>query len=203
MKCTARVTGQHRRATAAARCPVHRGENLRTIAAPAVAPNTQPTYRHSTQLRRDLIQMRRADVERTLIQAGLDAAVSRDFTGALADVAVALAEEASRRSKPSHWLCNLLADTAEAIDPSAIAAAMGDVFADALVKAGTPEWVASIAGWGIAKAAESSITALLPGAQLSLGLRVLALMSCPSPSGCPAGLRLSTPVLKAILDSPI
>lgn len=156
-------------------------------AAPPPAPNTDD---------------RAADVERALILAGLDAVASRDFAGALIDVSVSLQAEASKRSKPSHWLCELLADAADAVDPATIARAFGDVFADALVAQGVPDWAAAIAGWGIAKAAEGAISSVAPGSQLCLGLRVLGVLVCPSLASCPVGPRLSVPLFKAALESP-
>lgn len=123
---------------------------------------------------------RAAKIERALISAGIDAAASHDFTAALIDVATDLDDEASKRSKGSHWLCALLADAADAVDPAAIAAATGDVFADALIEIGVPNWAASVIGWGVAKAVESTLSSLLPGTQLRLGLRALGLLVCPS-----------------------
>jgi len=142
---------------------------------------------------------RAAEVERALIQAGLDVATSGNFVVALIDVAASLDEGATKRGKPDHWLCTLLADVADALDPSAIAAATGDVFSDALVRAGAPQWVASIAGWGVAKASEEALSSMLPGGQLVLGLRVLGMAVCPQPSSCPAQSRLSVPLLKVVI----
>lgn len=139
------------------------------------------------------------EVVRGLVQAGLDAATSEAFTGVLVDVAVTLSEEASAREKPGHWLCVMLADAADGLDPASVAGVIGNVFADALVDVGVPEWAASIAGWGIANGARQMLTHILPGAQLCLGLRVLGMLVCPAPEPCPAGDRLSAPLLKAAL----
>lgn len=141
------------------------------------------------------------ETERALISAGLDAATSHDFTTALMDVAAALEVETTRRSKGPHFLCTFLADAADAVDPETIAAATGDAFADAMIDAGVPKWASSVIGWGVAKAAENALSSLLPGPQLCLGLRVLGLLVCPKPSGCPAQSRLSVPLLKSALAS--
>ena len=129
----------------------------------------------------------------------MDAATSEAFTGVLVDVAVTLSEEASARGKPGHWLCVMLADAADGLDPASVAGVIGNVFADALVDVGVPERAASIAGWGIANGARQMLTHILPGAQLCLGLRVLGMLVCPAPEPCPAGDRLSAPLLKAAL----
>lgn len=124
---------------------------------------------------------------------------SQKFTVALIDVSATLSTEASRRSKPAHWLCELLADAADSVDPAVVAGVAGDVFADALVENGVPEWAASVAGWGVANAAQTVFTSTMPGAQLCLGLRVLGMFVCPAPEECPAEERLSVPLLKATL----
>lgn len=211
MSCTAPVRG-HRSPRAWSRCPVCRGGGgwsspsssyarpvsqggLPTPTGSSGRPAAPPTSSGSHPGGRS------EAVERALISAGLDAVASRNFTAALVDVAVALQSEASRRGKTSHWLCELLADAADAIDPGSVASAVGDVFADALVAYGVPNWAASIAGWGVAKASEAAIGSLMPSTQLCLGLRVLALLVCPSPETCPAGSRLSVPILKASLSA--
>ena len=118
----------------------------------------------------------------------------------LLDVALELETKAARRSKPSHWLCELLADAADAVDPTAVAAAAADAFSEALVRIGVPGWIAAVAGRGVAKAAENALASALPGAQLCLGLRVLGIMACPAPEACPAGTRLSGPLLRAAVE---
>lgn len=214
MQCSAPVRG-HRSPRAWSRCPACRGgggwsaprtNNSRMAGSvstgvsslPRRAGTVPPATGPSPQ-RGPRTDGRAAQVERALINAGLDAPASRDFTAALIDVAAALQAEASNRSKPSHWLCEILADAADATDPAAITSAMGDVFADALEEKGMPAWAASIAGWGIAKAAEGALSSAMPGAQLSLGLRVLGMLACPSPQDCPAGDRFTVPLLKAAL----
>jgi len=147
------------------------------------------------------VKSRAGETERALISAGLDGAISHEFTTALVDVAVALEDKASKRSARSHDLCTLLADAADAIDVGGIASATGDAFARALVDAGVPTSLSSVIGWGVAKAAEHVLSSMMPGTQLCLGLRVLGLLVCPSPSGCPAQSRLSVPVFKALIAS--
>lgn len=212
MDCTAPTRG-HRSPRAWARCPACRGGggwaeptanagSATTAGATRFADvSTAGGLPSSSSGRRGPRPSRAAEIERALISAGLDAAASHDFTAALIDVATALDDEASKRSNGSHWLCALLADAADAVDPAAIAAATGDVFADALIEIGVPNWAASVIGWGVAKAVESTLSSLLPGIQLCLGLRALGLLVCPSPSGCPVQSRLSVPLLKAALAS--
>lgn len=208
MKCTAPVRG-HRSPRAWSRCPACR--NGGGWSAPPASSDLNPApAEHGVGAGAERPRgrlapgtRRVAEVQRALIQAGLDAATSGELVSALIDVAATLDEEASKRSKPDHWLCTLLADAADALDPGVIAAATGDVFADALVVSGAPEWVASIAGWGVAKAAEGALSTLLPGGQLVLGLRVLGLLVCPRPNSCPAQSRLSVPVLKSVIGGAV
>lgn len=158
------------------------------------APVPSPT-------RRPRADYRAQEVERALIDAGLDAVTSKDFTAALIDVADALQPEAMKRSKPLHWLCELLADAADAVDPAVITRVAGDEFADALAADGMPQWAASMVGRGVANAAEGVLSSIMPGAQLCLGLRVLGMLVCPAPSACPVQTRLSVPLLKAALEN--
>lgn len=209
MKCTAPVRG-HRSARARSRCPACRGGG--GWSAPASSGFLPPVQAgHGTggkatrpRERRSPDARRVADVQHSLIQAGLDATTSGHLVSALIDVAASLDEEASKHSKPDHCLCTLLADVADALDPGVITAVAGDVFADALVESGMPRWAATVAGWGVAKSAEGALSSMLPGGQLVLGLRVLGMLVCPRPSSCPAQSRLSVPVLKAIIGgSPV
>ena len=217
MKCTAPIRG-HSSSRAWSRCPPCRGGSGWTAprvsgghtsgATTAGAKGTilgriaTPTTSAPNQMPSPQVSSRAGKVERDLIAAGLDFLESRNFTAALIDVSVALEAEASKRATPSHWLCQLLADSADAVDPATIASIAGDVFADALVANGAPEWAASIAGWGVAKAAEGALSSMMPGVALSLGLRVLGMLVCPSPSSCPAATQLSAPVLKTALAAP-
>lgn len=202
MTCTAPIRG-HRSARAAARCPVHgsdvgRATNYRVPRGLLPAPLRSQDEVGSTPV---IASRSRSQIERTLVQAGLDAVTSHNFTGALIDVSAELSKEASKRSRPSHWLCQLLGDSADSMDPSSVAAAVGDVFADVLVRDGAPEWAASIVGWGVAQAASGPIAALLPGAQLSFGLRTLAVIACPDQSSCSERSRLTVPLLKGLLSA--
>ena len=209
MRCTAPVRG-HRSPRAWARCPACRGgggwappgssfarpEESGSLGEPA-SPRGLP--RQSASPATSLSGRSSQEVRRALIEAGLDAAASQEFTAALIDVAVALQSEATSRKKASHWLCELLAEAADAVDPGSVASAVGHVFADFLVLNGAPDWAATIAGWGIAQASRAAISSLVPASQLCLGLRVLALLVCPSPPACPVGAKLSVPILKASL----
>ncbi|HJX77895.1 hypothetical protein [Glutamicibacter sp.] len=122
---------------------------------------------------------------------------SKDFAVALLDLSVELAGEAAKRGKSKHWLCEMLADLADVIDPAVIADAVGSVFETAVVDAGAPSWIAQVAGWGISKAAETALLPLLPGSQLCLGLRALSLLVCPNPEACPTQPELAAAILKA------
>lgn len=140
---------------------------------------------------------RAREVEHALFAAGLTAIESRDFTSALLDLSVELSGEAAKRGKSAHWLCEMLADLADAIDPAAVAGAVGGEFEAALVGSGAPPWVAQIAGWGVSKAAEAALVHILPGSKLCLGLRALSLMVCPDPDACPTQPKLAVTILKA------
>lgn len=203
MACTAPTRG-HYKLSAMMRCPEHRfgagspgssgasraRRGQRTM--PGTGPHTSsPSSRPGND--------QSNDVERMLIRAGLDATAAGDFTGALIGLASALEDAATKRSKAGHWLCELLADAADALDSGVLAEATGEAFERALIEAGVPRWTATLAGWGIAKAAEASLDAFLPTAQLCLGLRVLGLLVCPEPESCPVEPRLSSALLKTAL----
>lgn len=139
-----------------------------------------------------------------MIGAGLTAIESRDFTGALLDLAVELQKESAKhssRSKRKHWLCELLAELANVIDPGVIASAVGGAFEVALGDAGAPLWVAQIAGRGISKAAETALLHIVPGSQLCLGLRALSLMVCPNPEVCPTQPELAATLVKSVIGA--
>lgn len=78
---------------------------------------------------------------------------SEHFTTALIQVASSLKEKASPHGYSGHGLCHLLAEVADCLDPGAVASALGEEFADYLVVRGVPKWEASIAGWGVGRAA--------------------------------------------------
>lgn len=112
-------------------------------------------------------------------------------------VASELSEEAKKHGKPTHWLCELLADTADAIDPATISGITGELFTAALKDANVPDWVAETAGHGISRAVAGALPTLEPNTQLALGLRIVGAALCPKPESCPADSRLSTPVIQA------
>lgn len=206
-QCTARVTGVHRTASGAARCPVHgtgrSGYRPRSSGRTSLPPLTRagtgpvapPPQRTTVPSRSG----RAVQVQRVLTQAGLDAAQGGQFVSILLDVSADLSNEATRRSRPTHWLCQILADAADAIDPASVAGTIGEVFADEMVRTGIPQWVADIAGWGFARAAENALSTVSPGAQLCLGLRVLGALVCPDPSSCPAEDQISVPIVQELL----
>src|SRR5699024_6130022 len=200
--CTARKTGRHRTASGAARCPVHgRGSMASSLSIrssspplppvrpaarrpsrpaplPANTASRRPAPAEPSRGRRPAAE-RAQQVERALIQAGLNAATSKAFTGPLIDVSTALTKKASRRWRFGHWLCLLLADAADTIDVDTVAGVAGDIFADALIRVGVPGWAASVIGWGVSNAAQKALVHVMPGAQLCLGLRVLSVLVCP------------------------
>lgn len=202
MKCTAPVKG-HRSPNARSRCPVCRGGGWR---GPSGSHSTAPTQPASNGVRsrptRGVaeVELRADSAESALVSAGLDPATSEKFTVALMEVASSLQAGASSRGKASHWLCELLAEAADFIDPGLVANAVGAVFSDLLVANGMPQWAAGIAGKGVAKASEATISSFMPSTQLSLGLRVLAVLVCPLPRSCPVEERVSVPILKDILS---
>lgn len=118
------------------------------------------------------------------------------------DVASDLQTQARAHSKSLHWLCELLANIADTIDPASVADAFGETFVGVLREYGAPKWVADVAGWGVSKAAEGLLKHVIPGAQLCLGLRVLGLQVCPDLDSCPAQAKLSMPLIRAAIQLP-
>lgn len=205
MKCTAPVRG-HWSPNARSKCPVCRGGGGRGLPGGSGGHYTEPTQTTSNGVRSRLtpgvvkVELRVDSAESALVSAGLDFATSEKFATALTEVASSLQEGTPSRGKASHWLCTLLAEAADSIDPGSVASAVGAVFSDVLVVNGMPQWAADIAGRGVAKASEATISSFMPSTQLSLGLRVLALLVCPSPRSCPVEGRVSVPILKALLS---
>lgn len=189
MSCTAPKKGHHR-ASAEARCPVHRSGVPSPVLSPAGSPSLFRA--HAEQALRKIFPL--------LADAGFDTATDK-LAGALLKVAVEIQSSEDWRGNSSHCLCKVFADAAEAIDPGEVASAVGDFFEATLIKHGVPGWAAIIAGRGIAEATKRTLSTLEPAAQLSLGVRIVAIWLCPQPERCPEGTRLSAPLFEAALDS--
>lgn len=208
MKCTAPIRG-HRAQRAKDRCPSCRRQEGRhgpRADTQAIAqPRLRSTHPSSVTIERpanSALLARKTEVERRLIRAGLDALSSEYFVDALSAVALELYEQEpqSPGRRRAHWLCMVLAEIADAIDPSQVAAAVGNAFEQVLIDKGMPDWAAIIAGKGIAKASVNVLSALTPEAQLCLGLRVLAALQCPQPDTCPEIEKVSVSSLRAALN---
>lgn len=156
----------------------------------------------SLALPRGVSSQRCIDIERDLADEFLSVAEAGDVVEALSGVAGRLIEDpATRVGSGSHWLCELVADVADGVDPGTVADEVGDAIADALVAGGLPWVAAHMVGNGIAEATEQVLTPLLPQEPLVLALRTLGLMICPDPDRCPASERLALPIAESALDT--
>jgi hypothetical protein len=191
-KCTAPVKG-HRTVAAAANCP-ECGPLMRSALPPVQHP---PHRRPPLHKKKRRVEKHRETTAEQLVNIGLTASTADSLTVSLLDTAESLQRRARWRLKPRHWLCQLLADTADAVDPAVLGSLVGANFKEALVARGMPPWAAAVAGKGISEAASAVLASLMPHQQLILGLRVLALLCCPDADRCPASERLVPPVLRA------
>lgn len=209
MTCTAPVWG-HRRARAWSRCPECRGG--RGWAAPSSVTTTTPTIttKSATSSRSQVTTPKPAgrqfagitnEVQHRLVDSGLNAADSRSFISALVGLAGEMQSGDSSDSASSHWLCQVLATAAEAIDPGSVASTTGRVSAEVHIPNGMPNSAGMIAGRGVAVAVEGAISSLMQNSQLCLELRVLALLVCPAPRKCPADNSVSIPILRETLGA--
>lgn len=180
------------------RCPAHgrgRVSGFSTVSIQHTSSSPSKPSRKRLSPGEHLEELRSA-----LIPAVLRKVDGENFTRVLVGTAIELQAETAAQGMPDHQLCEILADMADSIDPASISGAFGEVFEGAIVEAGAPRWVAQIAGWGIAKAAQQVAIQMLPGPQLCLGLRVLGILVCPDPSICPVANRLSASLVSAALD---
>ncbi|MDN3481237.1 hypothetical protein QMA10_04780 [Arthrobacter sp. APC 3897] len=138
-----------------------------------------------------------------LVKAGWDVALSKDLTVVLWNsVAGAITKSPNWRGNSGHWLCVMLADAVDAIDPGTVAENVGSLFEAALVDRGVTPWVAVIVGRGIAKATEQTLSTMDPAEQLRLGLLVVAICLCPRPEKCPEENRLTLPIFQSTVEFP-
>lgn len=202
MDCTAPTRG-HRTAGGVARCPVHGGHGL------AVAPNPAPVpppagHQPVAPLAYSPITLMTVSVLVDGLEAvlsGKPATAVKAYQGLveLADqVGPKVAEKHS--DKPAHWLCELLADVADAIDPSVATAQMQRALEQLLISDGLHRVIAALISKALEKTLKAAATQLMPH-QYALALRVLGILLCPDVDNCPAGDRLANPVLEAIADS--
>jgi len=137
-----------------------------------------------------------------------DACIAENFVDAIQDLADQVKREPSISAKlavDSHWLCIALADLADALDPAlaldTLLTATFDEIGRALASKVGP-FAAAIITQGLKRTVIDLLapltTNILPGGQLVLSLRVLAILVCPDPDSCPAGERLSKPVIGVV-----
>lgn len=138
----------------------------------------------------------------SLLAAGLDVTRADALVAELIGAATQLEDARAKRGWGDHRLCQLLADTADALDPQVLAAATASAFEGALVAEGVPLWVASLAGAGIAQAAATTLTSAMPTAQLCVGLRVLGVLVCPNPNTCQVQSGLLLSITRTALSVP-
>jgi len=190
MKCTAPVRG-HRLPDAWSRCAsCKRG----TYWPPPAGVVDLPT--------RVLSADRWREVQAIVIEAGLDVAVSRDIVGSLVGTASDLVTAPEARANIDHWLCELLAEAADALESTTVSSVAADVLTDALEGAGLPFWAARMAASGISRALVASLLASDPASQVRLALRVLALLLCPDADKCPVGDDVARKVVSTVVEDP-
>ncbi|GAB3302641.1 hypothetical protein GCM10027427_29450 [Pseudoclavibacter terrae] len=199
-KCTAPVKG-HYRATAFDRCPTCGGSGRGGWPRPdshlSAAGNRARNLTAAT-LRKSAGPVG-AEISAKTVSAALELILSTTDVAILAAAADDLARSAAKKGKGSHWLCELFAEAADALDPSWASEAVGGAFASALVQCGLPDWAARGAGTAIAKATAGALSAASPAEQLYLGLRILGMLICPNTDTCPVQDRLAGGVLQDLL----
>lgn len=195
MTCTAPVRG-HYKTSAAARCPGPCTRPFRFDSPYGIIdPVPPPPPAVSDE--------RKVWITRQLAKRGWTAGLSDALTAGLwTHVTVEVKRSPNWQGNSDHWLCTMLADAVEAMDPGTVAEAVGDLFQAALTDRGVKPWVAGILGRGIAKATGQLLATADPTEQLRLGLLVVAMSLCPRPESCPETDRLALPVVQATLAVP-
>lgn len=99
-----------------------------------------------------------------------------------------------------HWLCQLLADTADIINPATLSCSMARTAEQAMTQfLEVPGWIAKPAGHFVQEISDTALVGVMPHAQLAFGLRVLAIAVCPAPARCPAQTQLAPSILQCSL----
>lgn len=89
-----------------------------------------------------------------------------------------------RRRGPEHWLCELLNESSNAIDPGTYTTAVGKEVTQLIHAAGMPRFAAAVLGKAAAFGAGRLVE--VNTGQIILGLRVIVPLVCPEFERCPA-----------------
>lgn len=145
------------------------------------APQPTPVHRGARTIAKETIQR---ETSFAASQAVNYVFAEDSFYAGLADRLTAKVPFWRRFRKENHWLCALLHDLAEGLDPATYARQAGMDIAHGLREVGFPFFVANVIG-GASSAGLNVIFSSVQTDSLAHALKILIALTCPNLEGCP------------------